>query len=532
MKFIDLFSGIGGFRSALENNGHECLAFAEIDKYARQSYKAIYNTEDEKEYHDITSITDEEWATYKGKCDVICGGSPCFRKGTLINTSEGLKEIENIKKGDLVLTHKKRYKKVVVPMINHSNVIYKLRVMNSLETYVTPEHPIRVVEKIRTYDSKKRKYNNTFTEPKWVETKNLKKGVHYVELGNNKEKENPKNITKEEAWLIGRYIADGYLLDSKRSSRKNSYRKDVIFCVGKHKTKDFESNLDEYQMKKQENKTVFKYKKQNERLFNLMLVCGRGSENKEIPKEYISLPNDLLEEILEGYFSGDGNYRNGVYSFTTVSRKLCLSLVESLNKVYGKGASVTFTKRPEKHVIEGRVVNQRDTYRVQFQKEYKERNPQTLNINGSLYAPIKLLEIQETDEDVYNFEVEDDNSYVANNMVVHNCQSFSIAGKRAGFEDTRGTLFFYYVNAVKQVQPKYFIYENVKGMMSHDGGNTIKTVLQAFDEIGYEIDFDLFNSKYYGVPQNRERIYIVGKKKNEVYKRPLREGQATIFDFI
>lgn len=93
------------------------------------------------------------------------------------------------------------------------------------------------------------------------------------------------------------------------------------------------------------------------------------------------------------------------------------------------------------------------------------------------------------------------------------CQSFSIAGKRAGFEDTRGTLFFYYVNAVKQVQPKYFIYENVKGMMSHDGGNTIKTVLQAFDEIGYEIDFDLFNSKYYGVPQNRERIYIVGRKK-------------------
>src|SRR5699024_8348314 len=185
---------VGGFRSALENNGHECLAFAEIDKYARQSYKAIYDTTDEKEYHDITSITDEEWATYKGKCDVICGGSPCFRKGTLINTSEGLKEIENIKKGDLVLTHKKRYKKVVVPMINHSNDIYKLRVMNSLETYVTPEHPIRVVEKIRTYDSKKRKYNNTITEPKMIETNNIKKGVHYVQLGNNKEKENHKNI--------------------------------------------------------------------------------------------------------------------------------------------------------------------------------------------------------------------------------------------------------------------------------------------------------------------------------------------------
>lgn len=94
------------------------------------------------------------------------------------------------------------------------------------------------------------------------------------------------------------------------------------------------------------------------------------------------------------------------------------------------------------------------------------------------------------------------------------CQSFSLAGKRRGFEDTRGTLFFHYVNAIKEVQPEFFIFENVKGMMSHDKGETIKTVLSSFNEIGYDIDFDVFNSKYYGVPQNRERIYIVGKRKD------------------
>lgn len=94
------------------------------------------------------------------------------------------------------------------------------------------------------------------------------------------------------------------------------------------------------------------------------------------------------------------------------------------------------------------------------------------------------------------------------------CQSFSLAGKRRGFEDTRGTLFFHYVNAIKEVQPEFFIFENVKGMISHDKGETIKTVLSSFNEIGYDIDFDVFNSKYYGVPQNRERIYIVGKRKD------------------
>jgi len=94
------------------------------------------------------------------------------------------------------------------------------------------------------------------------------------------------------------------------------------------------------------------------------------------------------------------------------------------------------------------------------------------------------------------------------------CQSFSIAGKRKGFEDTRGTMFFYYANAIKQVQPKYFIFENVKGIMSHDKGETIKTILTTFSELGYAIDFDIFNSKYYGVPQNRERVFIVGKRKD------------------
>src|SRR5699024_741711 len=132
------------------------------------------------------------------------------------------------------------------------------------------------------------------------------------------------------------------------------------------------------------------------------------------------------------------------------------------------------------------------------------------------YSHIEKLQLLSTDETVYNFEVEDDNSYVANNMVVHNCQSFSLAGSRKGFEDTRGTLFFEYAKVVKETQPKYFLFENVKGMLSYDKGNTIRVVLETFDQLGYYIDFNVFNSKYYDVPQNRERIYIVGKRKDLV----------------
>lgn len=88
------------------------------------------------------------------------------------------------------------------------------------------------------------------------------------------------------------------------------------------------------------------------------------------------------------------------------------------------------------------------------------------------------------------------------------CQSFSIAGRRGGFEDTRGTLFFEFARALKESEAKYFIFENVKGMVNHDGGNTIDTVLRTFGELHYDITAKILNTKDYGVPQNREREII------------------------
>lgn len=77
MRFIDLFAGIGGFRLGMESAGHECVAFCEIDKFARASYKAIHDTKGEIEYHDITSVTNDQWSQFRGTVDVICGGFPC-----------------------------------------------------------------------------------------------------------------------------------------------------------------------------------------------------------------------------------------------------------------------------------------------------------------------------------------------------------------------------------------------------------------------------------------------------------------------
>ncbi len=90
------------------------------------------------------------------------------------------------------------------------------------------------------------------------------------------------------------------------------------------------------------------------------------------------------------------------------------------------------------------------------------------------------------------------------------CQSFSIAGKRGGFEDTRGTLFFEIARIIKHKQPRLLLLENVKGLLSHDTGKTFRIIIATLDELGYDVEWQVLNSKNFGVPQNRERVFIVG----------------------
>ena len=95
------------------------------------------------------------------------------------------------------------------------------------------------------------------------------------------------------------------------------------------------------------------------------------------------------------------------------------------------------------------------------------------------------------------------------------CQAFSIAGKRKGFNDARGTLFFEIARVLKDKKPKYFLLENVKGLLSHEGGATLQTIFEVLDELGYDVSWAIYNSKDYGVPQNRERIFIKGYIRGE-----------------
>ncbi|MDU6639103.1 DNA (cytosine-5-)-methyltransferase [Streptococcus sp.] len=112
------------------------------------------------------------------------------------------------------------------------------------------------------------------------------------------------------------------------------------------------------------------------------------------------------------------------------------------------------------------------------------------------------------------------------------CQAFSIAGKRRGFlDETRGTLFFEIARAAKEIRPPLLLLENVKGLLSHDKGRTFRTILSTLDELGYDAEWQVLNSKDFGVPQNRERVFLIGHLRGAGTRKVFPIGQeSTIFD--
>jgi len=109
------------------------------------------------------------------------------------------------------------------------------------------------------------------------------------------------------------------------------------------------------------------------------------------------------------------------------------------------------------------------------------------------------------------------------------CQAFSIAGKRRGFDDTRGSMFFEIARIAKEKRPRYLLLENVKGLLNHDSGNTFRVIISTLDEMGYDAEWQVLNSKYF-VPQNRERVFIVGHLRGERTRKifPLGDNYSKI----
>lgn len=112
------------------------------------------------------------------------------------------------------------------------------------------------------------------------------------------------------------------------------------------------------------------------------------------------------------------------------------------------------------------------------------------------------------------------------------CQAFSYAGKKLGFGDTRGTLFAEFARCLEEVRPKIFLFENVRGLLSHDGGRTFGTIKHTFEELGYEVHYQVLNACYYGVAQKRERLIVIGVRRDLEesfdFQYPIKDDHVTV----
>lgn len=535
----------------------ELVNFCEFDKYATKSYCAIHDVYESKNLGDITKVDETELDDF----NMICGGSPCFVEGTLVLTELGYKPIEEIKIGDVVLTHNNKWKKVIHTMTNEANELYRIKCMPSEDIHCTANHPFYVRKRNNLQDSKTGKRWREFDKPLWIEAKNLTR-EYYVGTAINNKSEIPhwegiikavnatdktyientlsdKFQTKEFWYVIGRFIGDGWI----RSSGG------IIICANDSELHQITPYLEKlnwnYCISKE--RTVNKIHITFKEIGEYCLRFGKGAANKHLTDDILNLPVDLLKSFIEGFVSADGTQdSSGLYRITSVSRSMIYELGQCIAKVYHRPFSIYFTQRTRTTVIEGRTVNQKDTYSIHY-KLTTNTQDKAFYEDGYVWSPINEILQEEYKGLVYNLEVEDDNSYVVQNVVVHNCQDFSVAGKQKGsvwtckecgheynpltvhwnerdkcpncgsenIDKTRSSLLVEYLRVVRANKPNFGIYENVKNIVGKQfKDTTFKLFTDELEEYGYNVYWKVLNAKNYGIPQNRERVYLLFIKKD------------------
>ena len=483
INVLSLFDGMSCGRIALERAGFEVENYfaSEIDEAAIAVAK--HNYPGTKHVGDVTLLTSSSLP----KIDLLIGGSPCFRKGTKIETEQGYKSIEDVEVGDLVLTHNNQFKKVlkIGSKLSNEGLLLKAQGVPPIET--TKEHPFYV----RTLDRK-----GVVSEPHWKAASKITK-QDYIAVQLNTKSENPLGLTEDECLVLGRYIADGHTRKDYRGSegRSNDRHWQLIISVGKNKVQEFTCKYKLHHSLYPHTTSVSRAVFSSKRLVQIAEEhCGIGAHDKQFSAMLMNLPVKLLERVLEGYIDGDGCSKDGFYKATTVSRTLALSLSKVVSKVYNTGTTIHFFQRPEKYVIQGRIVNQSSTFTVSFKKEKTGREKYKM-LGNTLWYPVKSVTQLDDTSLVYNLEVDCDNSYTADNAVVHNCQSISNLGDGTGLDGKSG-LFFHYLRLLKETQPKYFLLENVVGNK--------KAIAQITDLM--QVEPVLFNSNLVSA-QNRKRLY-------------------------
>lgn len=527
MVWGDLFAGAGG-----TTTGALAVQGVKVAWALNHSKEAIYTHElnhpETVHYHADIKDMDEHKLT---RVDGLWASLECFPAGTLILTSKGLIPIEDIFINDLVLTHKGRWMPVT-SIFNRKSDTVVLKGQGHPGIEVTKNHPFYVRKQKRVWNNSIRRWNyKQIGEPQWLISSDLKDDKYRwatpikadilnipAVKGRGMDLEDPNFW-----WMVGRWLGDG-LSSPKRGGQ-------ISIVCGNHEVDELVNKLDCFSPKKEkaekhelnwqyrELRTASIFYCSHLHLSNWLIEnFGRLSYGKTIPAWALTMSNEYKEALLNGYVSADGHKEPNRTQTTSVSKNLALG-IRLLAESLGYRCSLHKYKQ-HNHIIEGRNVSGRDVWIVAWDNNQSSRNAFEEGLHS--WSSIKSIVNGSENIQVYNISVHEDESYIADGIVVHNCTNFSNAKGGLPREGDSRTLAWELVRYIVWCKPKYIIIENVREFLSwgpldangkpvsRDKGKDFIKWVNFIKNLGYEnYDKAILNSADFGAYTARKRLFLI-----------------------
>lgn len=526
----------------------ELVAWAEFDPESKApldrqpavvAHNACFPDAADRNLGDMTKIDWQEvirkYNIKDREIDLLTYSTPCFVAGTLVQTEGGLMPIEQVREGDRVLTHTRQWQEVAATGVKpFTGELYTIRSMCSHDIRCTPEHPFYVRRMRRVGHD----WHRTFDQPEWTPARELTK-AHYLGMAIDAHSDMPDwqgaidnrwghgrivnevgpMMQRQEFWyLMGRYVGDGW-------RRWDDTHKAVIICCADREAdrKPIVERMEALGLHYVETceRTVRRITVNSRELAEFVTRYGYRADGKHIDTETLRLPQELLRSFVEGYMAADGHYDEQMHHWrcTTVSRELAYGLAQCVAKAYHAVPKVYYVRRRPQVVIEGRTCHQRNQWCVHYKTEVCPQDKAFYD-DGYIWFPISsITTAQVSDVPVYNLEVSGDNSYTANNAIVHNCTDISQAGKRAGIKKdsgTRSAVLWYTEEAIRSLRPRLLLQENVAALVNQQNAADFRQWRDTVQRLGYHSSWVVLNARDIGidpalgpVPQNRDRLFML-----------------------
>ena len=551
-RYIELFAGVGGFHVGLDKSDkdfYKCVMANQWEPGTKDQFAAnIYR----KRFPNDLLINDDI-CKVSGKdidCDMLTGGFCCLGANTRILTNDGYKFIVDVKEGDMVLSHDNQYHKVNKLMYQGIQQTYKIVGSGFIDMYATGNHKFFVREKhykFKVDENKKACRYRIFNKPEWKTVDEFKdnckkfyvgtainqnsvvpiwKGVDVYTGFQTKRTLCSLDMYDENLWyIIGRFLGDGWIIKQNKLGDLRYKYKGIGICCGKTEYDDLKKKISSrYRYTFSKNVTVYNLLFHN---VELAAFCeqfyssNHNAHTKRIPGFVYDLPVNLLKSLLDGYQDSDGCI-TGIYNqFSSVSEELLYGIAHCIEKVYHKPTLIFKNNVPNKKIIDGRLVNQSPFYTLRYRCNESVHHTYFYE-DGYIWYPITKVE-ESVEQPVYDIEVDESHSFIANHCIVHNCQDYSIVcnkSKSMGIEGEKGVLWWEVVRLITEMRlkPKYLLLENVDRMLispSKQRGRDFALILQSLINLGYNIEWRVINATDYGMPQKRKRVFMFGFLKDE-----------------